>query len=213
MAEGPAGASPRPDPEPGVSQTTRPSLLIRIRDANDREAWRQFVDIYAPLIYGLARKRGLQDADAADVTQDVFRAVAAVISSWDYDPKRGSFRGWLHTVTRNKINDFLARKQARGTGDTATQEFLEQQPDWATPDEDETSWQREAQQRIFAWAAERIRGEFQDSTWKAFWQVAVEGKSGEETARELHLSVGAVYVAKSRVLARLKKEIEHLQQE
>jgi RNA polymerase sigma-70 factor (ECF subfamily) len=210
MAEGPEGASPRPDPEPGISQTTRSSLLIRIRDANDREAWRQFVDLYAPLIYGLARKRGLQDADAADVTQDVFRAVAVVIPTWNYDAKRGSFRGWLYTVTRNKINDFLSRKQARGTGDTATQQFLEEQPD---TDEDETAWQREAQQRVFAWAAERIRNEFQDSTWKAFWQVAVEGKSGEETARSLHMSVGAVYVAKSRVLARLKKEIEHLQEE
>lgn len=212
MAEGPVGASPRPDPEPG--DTTRPSLLLRIRDASDREAWRQFVDLYAPLIYGLARKRGLQDADAADVTQDVFRAVAVAVPSWNYDPKRGSFRGWLYTVTRNKINDFVSgRKHARGTGDTATQMYLEEQPDWATPAEDETAWQREAQQRVFAWAAERIRGDFQEATWKAFWQVAVEGKSGEEAARSLHMSVGAVYVAKSRVLARLKKEIQQFEEE
>lgn len=203
---------------PPPSATTRPSLLLRIRDASDREAWRQFVDLYAPLIYGLARKRGLQDADAADVTQDVFRAVAVAVPSWNYDPQRGSFRGWLYTVTRNKINDFLRdRKLApalgQGTGDTATQMYLEQQPDWATPAEDESAWQREAQQRVFAVAAERIRREFQESSWKAFWQVAVEGKSGEETARGLHMSVGAVYVAKSRVLARLKKEIKQLQLE
>jgi len=162
MAEAPRGH--RQDPEPGGPETTRPSLLVRIRDANDREAWRQFVDIYAPLIYGFCRKRGLQDADAADLTQDVFRAVAAKIASrpgakgkadgdegatgtvqWEYDPNRGSFRGWLYTVTRNKINDFRDRKQSCGTGDTATQQFLEQQPDTA---EDETTWQREAQQRI-----------------------------------------------------------------
>ncbi len=211
-------------PKPGGAETTRPSLLVRIRDASDQEAWRQFVDLYAPLIYGLARKRGLQDADAADVTQDVFRALAAKIAphpashgkrgkdeGWQYDPKRGSFRGWLYTVTRNKINDFLTgKKLGRGTGDTATQMYLEEQPD---RDEDESAWQREFQQRLFAWAAERIRGEFQESTWRAFWQVAVECKSGEETARNLHMSVGAVYVAKSRVLARLKEEILQLQTE
>jgi RNA polymerase sigma-70 factor (ECF subfamily) len=226
MAEARGGQ--RQDPEPSGPETTRPSLLVRIRDADDREAWRQFVDIYAPLIYGFCRKRGLQDADAADVTQDVFRAVAAKIGSrptsekgsggeastetpkWEYDPNRGSFRGWLYTVTRNKISDFLDRKQARGSGDTGTQQFLEQQPD---TNEDETTWQREAQQRIFAWAAERIRGDFQEATWNAFWQVAVEGKSGEEAARNLHMSVGAVYVAKSRILARLKKEVEQFEKE
>ena len=228
MSEAPGGR--RHDPEPGGAETTRPSLLIRIRDAGDREAWQQFVDLYAPLIYGLARKRGLQDADAADVTQEVFRAVANRIarshgsagsgqesgvrsqdsSAWQYDPKRGSFRSWLYTVTRHKISDFLARKQPRGTGDTATQMFLEEQPG---TDEEESDWQRPYQQRLFAWAAERIQGEFQEPTWKAFWQLAVEGKSGEETAKSLGMSVGAVYVAKSRVLARLKKEIEELNRE
>jgi RNA polymerase sigma-70 factor (ECF subfamily) len=195
-------------------------LLIRIRDAGDQEAWSQFVDLYAPLIYGLVRKRGLQDADAADITQEVFRAVANRIArsqgsevgsqesgGWEYDPKRGSFRSWLYTVTRHKISDFLGRKQARGTGDTATQTFLEEQPG---ADEEESDWQRKYEQRLFAWAAERIRGEFEEPTWKAFWQLAVEGKSGEEVARSLGMSVGAVYVAKSRVLARLKKEIELL---
>jgi RNA polymerase sigma-70 factor (ECF subfamily) len=222
MAEAPGER--RQEPNPVGAETTRPSLLVRIRDASDQEAWRQFVDLYAPLIYGLARKRGLQDADAADVTQDVFRAVAAKIAphpashgkrgedeGWQYDPKRGSFRGWLYTVTRNKINDFLTGKKiGRGTGDTATQMYLEEQPD---TDEDESIWQLEYQQRQFSWAAERIRNEFHESTWKAFWQVAVEGKSGEETARSLRMSVGAVYVAKTRVLARLKKEIKELQQE
>jgi RNA polymerase sigma-70 factor (ECF subfamily) len=208
MAEAPGGH--RQDPEAGGPDTTRPSLLVRIRDANDREAWRQFVDIYAPLIYGFCRKRGLQDADAADITQDVFRAVGVAAPSWNYDPNRGSFRGWLFTVTRNKINDFFDRKQSRGTGDTATQQFLEQQPDTSA---DETDWQREAQQRIFTWAAERVRPEFQPATWNAFWQVAVEGKSGEEAAQTLNMSVGAVYVAKSRVLARLKREVEQFEKE
>jgi RNA polymerase sigma factor (sigma-70 family) len=191
---------------------TRPSLLVRLRNANDREAWRQFVDIYAPLIYGLARKRGLQDADAADLTQDVFRAVAAAMPLWQYDPKRGSFRSWLYTVARNKLNDFLAQRKrvAPGSGDSAVQTLLEEQP---ARDQEETVWQWDYEQRIFAWAAEHIRGEFHESTWQAFWQAAVEGKSGEETAENLGMSVGAVHVAKSRVLARLKKKIKELQEE
>jgi RNA polymerase sigma-70 factor (ECF subfamily) len=189
---------------------TRPSLLVRIRDESDREAWRQFVDLYAPVIYSFARKRGLQDADAADLTQDVFRAVAGAIKSLEYDPRRGSFRGWLYTVARNKLNDFQDRQRRhwRGRGDSATQIFLENQP---APEEDSALWEQEYEQRLFAWAAEQIRGDFKDSTWQAFWKVAVEGLSGEQTAKALRMSVGAVYVAKSRVLARLKKQIEELQ--
>src|SRR6516164_9076575 len=89
---------------------TRPSLLVRLRNRDDSEAWRQFVEIYAPLIYGLACKRGLQDADAADVTQEVFRAVSGAVGVFQYDRNRGSFRGWLYTIARNKLNDFLARR-------------------------------------------------------------------------------------------------------
>ena len=87
---------------------TRASLLVRIRDPGDRDAWRQFVAVYAPLIYGLARRRGLQDADAADLTQEVLRKVVAAAPALDYDPARGSFRGWLYTMSGRKIQDFLA---------------------------------------------------------------------------------------------------------
>src|ERR671936_1315111 len=101
-------------PEP---PTTRASLLVRIRDPHDTEAWRQFVQLYASVVYGYARKRGLQDADAADLMQEVFRAVASAAGRLDYDPKRGTFRGWLYTVTRNKLYTFLdgQRRHTRGT--------------------------------------------------------------------------------------------------
>src|SRR5690349_2700973 len=114
----------------GDSPITRPSLLVRICDVGDSQAWSQFVDLYAPLIYGFARKHGLQDADAADVTQDVLRVVAKTIQRLAYDPQRGSFRGWLFTVVRNKLRNFLARRHPydRGTGDTGAQELLKAQP-------------------------------------------------------------------------------------
>src|SRR5436190_2918293 len=95
---------------------TRPSLLVRIKDARDREAWGQFVEMYAPLIHGLARRRGLQDADACDLTQDVLRSVSGAIGGWEYDRRKGTFRGWLFTVTRNALNTFLdgQRRTPRG---------------------------------------------------------------------------------------------------
>src|SRR5439155_3254735 len=106
---------------------TRPSLLLRLRDAGDQQAWEEFVDLYAPLVYGFARKHGLQDADAADLTQEVLRAVAGAVPRLDYDPARGSFIAWLLTVVRNKLLNFLAaaRRREQGRGDTDGQLLLE----------------------------------------------------------------------------------------
>src|SRR5262249_2236036 len=105
---------------------TRPSLLVRLRDARDSQAWTQFVQVYGPVVYNFARKRGLQAADAADLTQDVLRAVAGAASRLEYDPARGSFRSWLFRVVRNRLRDFLASRQRRlqGTGLDRTQHVL-----------------------------------------------------------------------------------------
>jgi RNA polymerase sigma-70 factor (ECF subfamily) len=197
------------DDEPATS----PSLLIRIRDHGDHLAWSQFVDLYQPLIRGFAHKHGLQEADAADLTQEVLRAVAQAIERLDYDPRRGSFRGWLFTVVRNKLRNFLEsrRHQVQGSGDTGVQEALNAQP---TPiDGPEEEWDRDYERRLFAWAAEQVRGTVQEATWQAFWQTAVEGKSGQEVAQALGMTVAAVYLAKSRVMAKLKEQIRQLQGE
>jgi RNA polymerase sigma-70 factor (ECF subfamily) len=187
---------------------TRPSLLVRIRDVQDQAAWREFVDIYGPVVYGFARKRGLQDADAGDLTQEVMRAVAAVAGRLEYDPRKGWFRGWLYSVARNKLHDFVAarRRQCQGSGDTGVQALLGEQP----APQQEALWDEEYQQRLFAWAAERVRQCFEDTTWQAFWQVAVEGRRPKEAAAALGMTLAAVYMAKSRVLAALKKEIQQL---
>src|SRR5215468_8731061 len=111
---------------------TSASLLVRIRDGRDQEAWRQFVQLYAPVVYAFARKRGLQDADAADLMQDVLRTVAGAAGRLNYDPSRGTFRGWLYTVARNKIFNFLDRgrhRADRATGDSGTRERLEEHPE------------------------------------------------------------------------------------
>src|SRR5580700_8615813 len=110
---------------------TRASLLLRLRDPQDAEAWKQFVDLYAPLVYGYARKQGLQDADAADLSQEVLRAVAGAVGRLEYDPARGAFRNWLFTVVRRKLSNWQAAQanRIRGSGDSAIQELLERCPD------------------------------------------------------------------------------------
>jgi RNA polymerase sigma factor (sigma-70 family) len=187
--------------------STRASLLVRIRDCDDQAAWSQFVDLYAPLIYRFARGHGLQDADAADLAQDVLQAVAKSARGLEYDPKRGTFRGWLYTVTRNKLRNFLAKRgrEAQGTGDTSQQLLLNQHPE--RDDEDSALWDREYEHQLFAWAAEQVRGEVQESTWRAFWLTAVEGRSGKDVSEQLGISIAATYLAKSRVMARLKELI------
>src|SRR5262245_23613570 len=124
------GARMQPSPE------TRPSLLVRLRDPQDGLAWGLFVEVYAPLIHGFLRKRGLQDADAADITQEVLRRVSRAIRRFEYDPERGDFRGWLFTIVRNQMRTFLERKHEHGSGDSATMQRLldlparTENPDW-----------------------------------------------------------------------------------
>jgi RNA polymerase sigma-70 factor (ECF subfamily) len=188
---------------------TRASLLLRIRDSRDSDAWSQFVEVYAPLIYGYARRHGLQDADAVDLVQDVLRTVSSAVKKLNYDSKVGSFRGWLLTVARTRLSDLVSRRQSpgRGTGESAIHELLRNQPA-ATAEEE---WNADYERRLFAWAAERVREEIQETTWQAFWQTTVEGKSGKEVSAALGMTVAAVYLAKSRVMSRLKEQLRILE--
>jgi RNA polymerase sigma-70 factor (ECF subfamily) len=189
---------------------TRASLLVRLRDSQDEAAWREFIELYAPLVYGYARKQGLQDADAADLSQDVLGAVVASIGRLEYDPGRGAFRNWLFTLVRRKLANWWAvqGRQTPGSGDTATHRCLEQ---WAGPEAGESAWEAQWEQQVFAWACEQVRPTVTDVTWEAFWRTAVAGESGGHVASALGLSVGAVYVARSRVLARLKAVVQSAQ--
>jgi len=191
---------------------TRATLLARLRDPDDADAWREFTRLYAAVVYGFARRRGLQDADAADLMQDVLRSVAANAGRLEYDPARGRFRNWLFTVTRNKLYTFLdaQRRRVRATGADDDRQRLQEVPAAQDGDGD---WDREYERQRFAWAADRVRGEFTASTWKAFWGTAVDGRSPKDVGAELKMSPGAVYVAKSRVLARLRTKVHELEDE
>lgn len=192
--------------------STHGSLLVRVRDLSDRDAWTSFVQVYAPVVYRYARRHGLQDADAADLSQDILRRVAGAIQEFRYDRQRGSFRGWLFTVTRNALQNFLEAAQRR----TATLTKYARQVSTRSSDEepqDVQIWDEEYERQLLAEAAARVRPRFSDTTWQAFWQTAVEEQSAADVAHALGISVGALYVARSRVLAKLRKEVESLETE
>ena len=182
-----------------------------MRDARNQQAWTEFLEIYEPLIGRLVRRRGLKSADAAEVTQEVLVAVSGAINRWEANPDRGSFRGWLATITRNLVVNFLIRqsRHPRGNGDTAFRQWLEEQP--APEGELSALFDLERKRQTFRWASDQIRSEFRESTWKAFWMTAVENGDVGTVARELGVTVGVVYVSRSRVMKRLREVAEQVQ--
>ena len=202
-----SGGGPRMDEMP----KTRPSLLVRLRDPQDERAWTEFLEIYEPLVYRLARGKGFQHADAVELSQEVFLAVASAIDRWTPDPGRAKFRTWLFRIARNLMINLLAQKRrhAQASGDTDVKRLLEQQP--APAGEDSALFEVEYKRHTFRWAAEQVRDEFRDTTWKAFWLTSVDGEPVKQAARKLKLTPGAVYIARSRVMARLRQTIEQLE--
>jgi RNA polymerase sigma factor (sigma-70 family) len=191
--------------------TTRYSLLLRIQDPHNQVAWAEFTALYEPLIYRLARQKGLQDADAQDLCQDVFRAVAGAAQRWTSDPDRGPFRAWLFRVARNLLMNFFRhkRRHPRGTGDSDFQRLLDAQP--APADEHWLAVEDEYRRELFQMAARSVEPQFSRSTWQAFWRTAIEARAVEEVAEQLGMSAGAVYIAKSRVLARLRERVQQIE--
>ncbi len=190
---------------------TRASLLVRLRDPRDAAAWTEFVDLYAPLIYNYARKQGLQDADAVDLSQEIISTVAGAVSRLEYDPQRGSFRNWLLKIVWRKLSNWrrAEKNRPRGSGDTGMQHLLESHPEASGVEAD---WEADWQRRLFEWACEQVRREVTETTWQAFWRTAIDDQPGKQVAEALGMSVAAVYRARSRVLARLKQCVQSAQQ-
>ena len=188
---------------------TRHSLLLQLR-ADQHDAWDEFLSIYQGAIIRWARRRGLQEADAHDVCQEVLAAVQKKIDHWR--PGVGSFRGWLFRVSRNLTIDRIRSlaRQTSGSGDPGVTECLQQHPgpDHEAADEFSLEYRR----GVFRWAAQRIRPTVKSSSWQAFWQTAIEGRPAEDVAATLGLSVGSVYTAKYRIVARLQEAVKFLEQ-
>ncbi len=152
----------------------------------------------------------MQDSDAADIVQDVMREVTHSIGKFEYNPQVGKFRSWLYKVAKRSIYRAHAKrlKQPVATGDSVTLRRLLDEED--THDENQQFWDREYRCNLLQWASERIQGQFQAATWQAFWRTSVEQRSAQEVAQELGMTVGAVYVAKSRVTKRLAEKIKEV---
>ena len=190
---------------------TRNTLILRLHDRQDDEAWNEFISIYEPLVYRLARSKGLQDADARNVSQEVLIAVAQAVERWDPDPKRGRFRDWLFCIARNLVINFLTRHKHRalGSGDSGIADLLNQYVD---PNSDEAEqFDLEYRRELFRWAAGEVQKQVSRTTWQAFYMTSVEGRSATETAKQLGMSVGTVHVARSRVRGRLRQAVLHHQ--
>jgi RNA polymerase sigma-70 factor (ECF subfamily) len=189
---------------------TRPSLLIRLKDQGDQAAWTEFVNVYRPVIYRLATKRGMQHADAEDLAQQVLASLARAIERWEDDPQRARFRTWLRRVANNAIVNALTRgKPDRASGDSEVEALLHEHP--ARNCADSALVRLEVRREILCRAAKQVRKEFQSATWCAFWLTSVEGGAVEDAASKLGKSLGSVYAARSRVMRRLKEKIEEFE--
>ena len=186
-----------------MPSSTRQSLIVRISDSGDDESWAEFVRIYGPFIYAIGRRRGLQDADACDLVQDVMREVARSIPG--YEPSKGRFRSWLGVITRRMTMRILDnhRQPALGTGGSTNIALLS----GLSSDEAEADWEQAHRQQVFRWAAERVRRDFNEATWRAFWLTAVEGVPAQEAAEACGMTVSAVYMSKSRVTSRIRERV------
>ncbi len=191
-----------------ASSSTSSSLLERVK-ARDPEAWRRLVALYTPLIYGWCRQCGLQAEDAADIGQEVFSAVAGNREGFRRDGPHASFRGWLWTVTRNKVRDYSRRQKGKALaqGGTDAQQRLAEVPEHepestiagATPDN-----------RLELRAVDLARCGVEERTWQAFWLVTVEGKEPAVVAESLRTTIQAVYGAIHRVRRRIRQEFDGL---
>jgi len=182
-------------------ESTSTSLFVRLREPGDQAAWQRFVDLYTPLLYRWACRKGLSNHDAADLVQDVMVTLVQKLPEFEYDPSK-SFRSWLRTVTENRRRDLLRRRGAapQTVGDAALAEVH-------MPDGDAAFWEVEYRQALVARALELMQDGFEPATWKASWALIVDGKSGADVAAEFGMSIAAVYAAKSRVLRRLREEL------
>lgn len=184
--------------------STSSGLLARLL-IRDNETWRRFAQLYTPLIYGWCRRRGLQPDDAADTVQEVFRAVDRAVRTFERR-EGGTFRGWLWTITLNKLRNHYNRRarQPEAVGGSDALAKLAEIPfdDSAEPDE------ASGAAVLVRQTLHLIQGEFEPRTWQAFWRTAIEEQAVGDVANSLGISANAVYIARSRVLRRLREELE-----
>jgi RNA polymerase sigma factor (sigma-70 family) len=186
---------------------TSPTLLQRLRTPDDAAAWERFVEIYAPLLHRHALSRGLQPADACDVVQDAMRGIFLALPRFDYRPDKARFRSWLYRVAENQVRQFLRHGRRRPSGDGRTTLMQAAEVQQAAADEvaAEQRWQEAVRRQLFEWAVGKVQPEFAPRLWSAFWRTAVENEMPDKVAGDLGMTRAAVYMARSRCVARLRQ--------
>ena len=189
---------------------TRDSLLVQLASPENREAWEQFAAIYRPVIYRLARRRGMQDADAQDLAQQVLASVAAAIGRFEKSEENSRLRHWLRRIARNAIINALSRRpRDRGAGGTSVQELLAEQPE--ADDESAAEIDFEYRRELYLQAARIVRRDVKAETWRAFELTVIENHSVDAAAVELEKPAGVIYAARSRIMRRLRDAVRELE--
>lgn len=195
---------------------TRESLIVQIKDPSNRDAWGKFVDLYRPVIHRIALARGLQDADAQDLTQHVLMAVAASICRWEKSTESTRFRHWLRRVTRNAILNAISRRPPdQATGTSSYQNIVTEIPeraDHSLDDETDSLIELEYRRELYLRAAAFVRTDVDPITWQAFERTVISGLSNAQAAQELGKSIGTIYAARSRVMKRLRTAIAEIEE-
>lgn len=191
---------------PDTSSSTSLSLLRRAGE-HDAEAWRRISDLYVPLVYRWARQARLQESDAADIVQEVFQSLASRIQDFRRDQPGDSFRGWLYSITRNKIRDHFRDVARRPDAPGGTEAYAELE---ALSEETTVGEISQLTADLAHRAAALMKVDFEPRSWEVFWRVVVENQRPADVAADLGMSVAAVHQAKSRVLRRLRQELSGL---
>lgn len=190
---------------------TRESLLAQVCSPANREAWDQFASIYRPVIYRLARRRGLQDADAQDLAQQVLIAVASAIGDWEKANESVRFRHWLRRVTRNAIiNAATRRPHDRAAGGASMQDLLLSQG--SVDPQSEAQIELEYRRELYLRAARMVRRDVEPDSWRAFELTVIENRDIDAAALELRKPVGSIYAARSRIMRRLREAVRELEE-
>ena len=187
---------------------TRHSLIVRLKDQRDDLAWTEFVCAYEPFLMRLVRKQGTPVRHVADVSQQLLIAIARSVDGWKPDGKVASFRRWLGRVARNVVIKFMMRerKQVTGQGGSDFLTLTEEMPD-ASIDAQQA---KRYEQELILWAAELVRVEFRETSWRAFWETQIDGRSVADVSEELGVSTGSIYMSRSRIFARIRSHFEEV---
>lgn len=188
--------------QPGLPET-RESLILRLQDPGDVMAWNEFASIYSPVVFRVALSRGFQRADAENIVQEVLLSVARSVAPWLKRTDRGRFRAWLLRIAKNSACDLITAKATRPLGKDGdeAQRLIAQLADRSSLS---SKLDFEHEREVFQWAAGQVRESTATQTWQAFWLTQVEGLSVQEVAQRLQTRVGNIYVARCRIMARIK---------